>query len=400
MKLIEHVGNRLTGFGLSVKVHADQLEITRPNQSSLVIRIEDEYKDAFDIFTKARSTKFDQKNRILEHNNSVEVLLTKLNPLSLSSYDAFTFDDAKGNEINIGSASMNYAFSFFNSSDYDNFFNKRIKARLLESKIVNRRMNTILWTPITATFKAKGRKTPSDLKAKALTCISSTLFKIAVEQNECYNIWTSKNPKIKSNDIISSDNLIPRATYEENAVSFYKVAKSSPFPSQSFLAYYHVIEYYFLTVSESKLQDRLCAMINNPSFHSTKASLDKLISTVRGQDARNDETQMLRNVLDRYVQESDLIDFILRLETEIGEKIYTKKRKIFGEELQVSAIKDHALSNSANVIKHIRNAIVHSSDRYKREDCHIPLSHTEEIIEEFIPLIKFLSEKAIYGNAI
>lgn len=124
-----------------------------------------------------------------------------------------------------------------------------------------------------------------------------------------------------------------------------------------------------------------------------------MISAVRGQDSRSDETEMLRNVLDRFVQETELIEFIQKFEEVAGEKVYSKRRQIFGEHLQVSPIKDHALANSAKVLKHIRNAIVHSSDRYRREDCHIPLSDSEEVIEEFIPLIRFFAERVIFGTA-
>jgi hypothetical protein len=135
------------------------------------------------------------------------------------------------------------------------------------------------------------------------------------------------------------------------------------------------------------------------NFHTSKGTLDKIISTVRGQDAKSDETEMLRNVLDRFVQESDLIDFIQRFEDKCDEKIYSKKRQVFGEQVQITPIKDYALANSAKVLKHIRNAIVHSSDRYKREDCHIPLSESEDTIAEFVPLARFLAERVIFGTA-
>lgn len=399
MSLINHISARLNGLGMSTLVNGNILEISRPSFSNVKLKIEAEDEDEYKAFTKARSTHFDHSARVLEHNKCVEIQLTRLNTNGIPWSESFSFSDTEKNEILIGSCSKNYAFSFFNSPDYDIFFDKRVKNRLLNSGIIHRRLNHIFWLPTTATYKTKARKKPNNLKDIAIRSINSTLFKIAVEQNECFNIWKTKAIRAKFKDSITSDSQIPRSNYDENVVSFYKVAKSSPFPSQSFLAYYHVIEYYFLTVSESKLHDRLSTMINNPSFNSNKSNLDKLISTVRGQDARNDETQMLRNVLDRYIQEAELIDFISRLEEDINEKIYSKKRKIFGEDLNISLVKDHALSNSANVIKHIRNAIVHSSDKYKREDCHTPLSKSEDIVEDFIPLIRFLAEKVIYGNA-
>ena len=59
----------------------------------------------------------------------------------------------------------------------------------------------------------------------------------------------------------------------------------------------------------------------------------------------------------------------------------------------------HALSNAAKALKHIRNAIVHSSDRYKRDECHIPLTESEDTIGEYIPLVKYFAEQVIYGTA-
>ena len=255
--------------------------------------------------------------------------------------------------------------------------------------------------PTTAVYTHKGRKTPADLKERALSAIRNSLFKVAVEQHDCLSLWKPRKRRLKSIylDSPADDHTIPRATYDENVVSYYKVAKASPFPSQSFLAYYHVLEYYFLRVSELLLHDRLTSMLNATGFRANREALDKVISVVRGQDARADETEMLRNVLERFVQESELIEFIQKFEDACGEKIYSKRRVVFGEQLQVSPIKDHAIANSAKVLKHVRNAIVHSSDRYKREDCHIPLSETEDVIEEFIPLARFFAERVIFGTA-
>ena len=222
-----------------------------------------------------------------------------------------------------------------------------------------------------------------------------------MEQHDCLALQKPRKKRLKSLylDASGGGQTIPRASYDENVVSFYKVAKASPFPSQSFLAYYHVLEYYFLRVSEMLLHDRLTSMLNDPGFRANREGLDKVISSVRGQDSRSDETELLRNVLERFVNEADLIEFVQKFEEMCEEKIYTKRRIVFGEQMQVSPIKDHALANAAKVLKHVRNAIVHSSDRYKREDCHIPLSDSENIIEEFVPLVRFFAERVIFGTA-
>ena len=399
MSLASHVQERLTILGIDCTVVENEVHFPNENRV-LKIRFDEEWCEAYRLFLKTKRINFDTTTRTLINNNSVEVVLTRLSQTSITP-EQYNLNDATGNTVSIGTASSNFAFSYFNSDDYATFFERRAKRRLLNSGIISRRFQNLLWMPTTATYAGKGRKIPPNLEEKALSKINNSLFKIAVEQSDCFSVWRPIVRRLKTTYIeeTSDDHSIPISTYDENVVSYYKVAKSSPFPSQSFLAYYHVLEYYFLRVSEGLLHDRLTAMLNNPSFRSNRNSLDKVISAVRGQDARSDETEMLRNVLFRFVQESELIDFILKLEEICGEKIYSKKRNVFGEELQITPIKDHALANAAKALKHIRNAIVHSTDRYKREDCHIPLSDSENLIEEFIPLVRFFAEKVIYGTA-
>lgn len=54
--------------------------------------------------------------------------------------------------------------------------------------------------------------------------------------------------------------------------------------------------------------------------------------------------------------------------------------------------------NAAAILKHVRNALVHSSDRYTREDCFLPFSDSEDVIIKYIPLVEFLAERVIFFN--
>ena len=56
------------------------------------------------------------------------------------------------------------------------------------------------------------------------------------------------------------------------------------------------------------------------------------------------------------------------------------------------------IGNTAKVIKHIRNSLVHSSDKFTREECVVPFSESESIVTRYIPIVKFLAEKVIYAN--
>ncbi len=400
MTLESHIQARLSAVGVTCNVVGDEVHVDRAPKP-VKIRFDDEWRGAFDQYKRARSLTFDVETRTLQHNNSIEVQVTRLAPPQGLTPDQYTLSDRSGNIVSVAPSSFAFAFAFLDSTEYETFFKVRVRKRLLETDIFIRGMPQLVWRPMTSVYTHKGRKTPADLKDQALNAIRSSLFKIAVEQHDCLALWKPRKRRLKKSYLseVDDDHCIPRATYDENVVSYYKVAKSSPFPSQSFLAYYHVLEYYFLRVSELLLHDRLTSMLNEPSFRASREALDKVISAIRGQDSRSDETEMLRNVLDRFVQETELIEFIQKFEEVAGEKVYSKRRQVFGEHLQVSPIKDHALANSAKVLKHIRNAIVHSSDRYKREDCHIPLSDSEEVIEEFIPLVRFFAERVIFGTA-
>lgn len=104
-------------------------------------------------------------------------------------------------------------------------------------------------------------------------------------------------------------------------------------------------------------------------------------------------------MLDRYVEEREMISLIERVEREWGENVYTKKRRVFGGELVVSKQPGHVIGNVAKALKHIRNAIVHSTDRYSREECHVPLSASEDIVAQYVPLIMFSAERVIFGTS-
>jgi hypothetical protein len=397
MTLLAHVAGRLKTLGVDCSVVNDAIVIPTEERPTR-LRLEEGWEEAFKQYRQARSLNFDLESRSLVHNASVEYVLVRLAP-GAPLLDHHDLRDAAGNVVTIGTASMIFALAFFDSAEYEQFFRVRLEKRLTAISI--RRVTYLMWQPTTATYTAKGRKTPANLKEIGLSTIKNCLFKVAVEEHDCFAVWTPKSRRLKTTylDEEVDDDTIPRSDYDEAVVSYYKVAKASPFPSQSFLAYYHVLEYHFLRVAEDLLHHRLTAMLNDPRFKASRAGLDKLISAVRGQDARSDETELLRNVLNRYVQESDLIEFINRIESKVGEKLYTKKRKIFGEHLEISLREGHALSNAATVLKHVRNAIVHSSDRYNRDECHIPLSSSEETIEEFIPLVRYFAERVIYGTA-
>lgn len=406
MKLAEHILTRLETFGLAATI---EIDTKRERESLLVnvngeekrIRIDPDWEDAYVTYSKARSRDFDIEELSFTLNNSITFPLVRLNVEGVREASD-KFSDSKGNTVEIARASMQYSLAHFDSLAYDKYFESLVRGRLERATPqLGRPISILFRSPITATYTAKGKKTPTNFKNIAIERIQACLVKMAVERHSCYEFWKLRSRKSADylGEASGTDSTIPDVIYERNVTNYYMVARSSPFPSQSFLAYYHVLEYYFLKVAEDALHYQLRALINKTNFKSNTDGVDKLISLVRKQANQDNETEMLRKVIQRFVDEGDFIEYINRIETEYGEKLYTKRRLIFGELMNISLTEGHALSNAANVLKHVRNAIVHSSDRYKREECHIPLSDTEDIIGEFIPVVRFFAEQVIFGTA-
>jgi hypothetical protein len=193
----------------------------------------------------------------------------------------------------------------------------------------------------------------------------------------------------------------PRVNINPHLLKFYQLASSTEFESHKFLSYYHILEYFFLSVSDQNLYEKMSRRINDPKFKTIAQDLDKLIFDISSHKTENDETEMLKNVLSKFVIEDELIDFIKEYEEKIGENIFTKKKVLFGVEISGTNLQSgHVFGPIAKHIKTIRNAIVHSSDRHERNSRFIPYSKLSmDALKIEIPVLKFIAEKIIIASA-
>lgn len=191
--------------------------------------------------------------------------------------------------------------------------------------------------------------------------------------------------------------------FDNNLFHYYQMAVTSDMPSLKFLAFYQIIEYFFIQVADEELYNKLTRRINDIRFKTNSTHLDKLIQDVENHKRDTDETEMLKLVLKKYVDEDEIIEFIKEYEIFLGKgnEIYTKKRTIFGEEVAANTLqKNHVLGIISKTIKLIRNGLVHSSDRYQRNERYVPFSKEHnEMLKKDIPLIKFLAEKVMIATA-
>ena len=165
-----------------------------------------------------------------------------------------------------------------------------------------------------------------------------------------------------------------------------------------FLLFYQVLEYFFLTISDERLQ-RLTKRVSDPRFSTEAKSLDRVIQDVIEHKRTTDETEMLKLVLERYVDETELMEFIKAYEAYLKEPYYTKRRRRFGVDAEVKLAPGHLFGNVAKVVKTVRNALVHSSDFHERVERHVPFSEGTRLVELEVPLLQFLAERVIIASS-
>jgi len=410
---LANVIKRLNELGCTASVNGEQIDLDIGG-AQVSVQTDGEWRKAIQSYYKARQYKFNADRRVLTSNRSAEFRAIRLDPGFFFRVTQ-TFTDSKGNKVVLAPASKEYKLAYFGSTRYEKTFD-RIKERIerrASSPVLRRRgpatrphlrFEDLFLNFHTVTYSCPRKPHRKAIDEVAVEPIKACLFALSYRKNESWEL----SHEIKARGMIypradddrEEDLEIPRATYDDAAVTFYKVAKSSHFPSQVFLAYYHILEFHFLRVADESLFNAVCTQLNNPDFRSTYENVTKLLAAIKRNDNTSSETQMLLGVLRKFVAEEEFIEFVENFERRADEKFFTKTNTtLFGERYYINLNKGHALSSAATIIKHIRNALVHSSDKYAREDCFIPLSEAEDHIVKYIPIVQFMAERVIFATA-
>ncbi|MEI6894472.1 MAG: hypothetical protein V5789_07540 [Colwellia sp.] len=390
MKNLEKVSCEISIERGKLYYHKDDWEIE--------IIVDGEWKKEILSYIKSNQFDFDLEERRLVGPRLIESMIAPLGSENFYRPD-YTFTAGSGRKVMLTDSSKRFQLSLLESDEYNNYFNQIIRRRI--NRFGRRRrdlsLDKLLLNQRTISYHVPRKQEKSQLMQEGIPKMEACLFKLAAENSECWEFKKRVKKTLVSwaEEFDEDDLYIPLAAYDSNLVKYFKVAISSQFPSQSFLAFYHVLEYNFLQVSDEVLHGRLKSHVNSTRFQAQPSEIEKIISIVKKHSSSSDETEMLMRVLRKYIDEEELMEFISDVEKEAGDKVYSKSRDVFGERLHIQLKPDHAISNAAKLIKHVRNALVHSSDRYSRDDCHIPLTESEDIVRHYIPLIRFLSEKVI-----
>lgn len=363
------------------------------------IPVSDDWKKAITSYYRARQYSFDAERLTLQANKSVEMALTPLGGF-LFRPPEYVFTAGNGDKLSIGRATKKWKLAFFESDEYKKYLESWLAPRLKRKRSLFKSLDRVLYGPLTARFESKRKMERSELLEIAKHRAESCFLKLAVEKNECLELNRVKriSPIGIYNDEAVGDLVMPSATYCQPLAKFYKIAKSSLFPGQAFLSFYHVLEYQFYRISDHKLYAKVRSNLKNTEFSGSDEQIRKILAVVFKHKQNLDETALLKLVLDHYIDESDFIEFVKSLEADAGEKRYTKKREVLGDRLWITLEEGHALSNSAKVVKHIRNYLVHSSDKITRDDRYVPFTDSDETVIEYLPIMEYFARNVIYGT--
>jgi len=310
--------------------------------------------------------------------------------------------------VEIGRASDLFINYFRFDEAYLSISSERLRRVFPRQKAQNGiEMYELLYRPMTIRVQNIGAPTVETAIKRSSSLIEACLFELSYLREITLALveeWPRRQPRnrpFRFGERFRGEFLpLPRAKFNEDTIRFYQRGMSTEDPVIQFLSFYHILEYFFVPISDEVLYARLSQRINDPKFSASRANLDRIIQDTLNHKRESDETEMLKRVLQKFVDESEIIEFIKAYEEYLGEHLYSRRRTIFGESVEVKLASGHVISNISKRIKIIRNALVHSSDRYERKQRYIPSSEAERKLEKEIPLMKFLAERVIIGSSV
>lgn len=198
----------------------------------------------------------------------------------------------------------------------------------------------------------------------------------------------------------------PYKKYKPDLTKYYHQAISSGIPFTQYLAFYHVAEFFFQTISEDEAFQVIRDFITRPSFSPySQKDIRNFYKTIKKKirDQRDngvwDEQNGLLLCLKRYVPSlSDLKNSINRID-DTSVNYYKTTAVPFadkGNTIDFDTEPEKVYAAIRNRIYATRNAIVHSKEGEKSK--YEPFKHDKQLAKE-LPLIRAVAEEIIINSA-
>ena len=185
----------------------------------------------------------------------------------------------------------------------------------------------------------------------------------------------------------------PLRIYNSELIGYYNLALASDSLILGYLALYKILEYFYTSVSENALHQRVREELVSPDFAHTKTKkLRELIRAIRQFDVRLDELASLRLVLTTYFERDDLRRWVEDYEAQNG-RYFTEDVTVFSNSMRIDVSDNSIVPNIATRIYTIRNALVHNKEGEVSR--FIPYSGQEEVLLKEVQILLHLAEQLI-----
>jgi len=190
----------------------------------------------------------------------------------------------------------------------------------------------------------------------------------------------------------------PRRTYIPDLVYYYQMAVASDSPLLQYLSYYHIAEYFFESVFQDELIEKVRTKLTQPDFsYRRKKDIKALIADIartlrlQGETMTFNEQEALRLTLAKFVPMAELSRRVTEYDPDLVR--YYRDTKVPFSNGDAFDLNDQdpvrAVHLLASRIYKTRNAIVHSKEGERVR--YVPFRHDRLLARE-VPLLRFTSE--------
>lgn len=307
--------------------------------------------------------------------------------------------------INIGRASQEFVLAFICACADQNFQSKRLRIRFYDMENINCFDDLCQSLRLlTVTINKSNLNIPF---SKIKSVFQSYLFNLAYNYDMCLALSNeNESDRLMRHRARREGQLFPYKAYNPELVKYYNQGLSSDAPLAQYLAYYHVAEFFFQSISEQDVFQEIESYITSPSFSpysktSIKDFYKKIKKKIQAQKDNDvwDERNALLLCLKQYVPDiSKLVQTISNLDTS-AINYYSNTDVPFaaeGKAINFTLTSEEVYPVLRNRVYSVRNAIVHSKEGEKLR--YEPFIHDKTLAKE-IPLIRAIAEEIIINSA-
>lgn len=399
-----------------VTVHEGKLLLSRLTRNASLREEENELWCEIPI-TEVHTIIDDVANRfifndyILHEKVSFEIPIQSQDRMRLPSYRFFDREQflvtEHNYEFSVSKASFQYIIAlmcFFSTHQEFNFDIPPMRRVMMQDNVIKSLEELIdIFRVLTVKIVAPVECSLSAFKKM----LQSYLFNISYNSNIVFTVidlLEERRPMRRN--VRRGGQLFPYKSYNQELIKYYYQGVSTDIPFTQYLAFYHVAEFFFQTISEQEAFEEIETFITRPSFspyikEDIRQFYNRIKKKIRDQreDGVWDERTGLLLCLKKYITDVEELKNSISAIDPLAIDYYENNDVSFADEgtrINFNDISDGIYAVIRNRVYSVRNAIVHSKEGERLR--YEPFKHDKDLSKE-IPLIRAVSEEIIINSA-